>query len=110
MLPAVSSAGEKLKVLIKVYDAYGDFFVPHVKLSFGISLKPSLLDKSFNYSLEDNGNGTFTTAFEIYVSGAYVLLITLFGTLIKNNPYPLTILHGKTYVPQCFLLQLSSNI
>ncbi|MCO5606725.1 hypothetical protein L7F22_060915 [Adiantum nelumboides] len=87
VIPAVSSVGQIMYVLIEVRDVNGDSFVSHAKLSFALDLRPRVSEKLFSYSLANQENGTFVAAFELYVSGAYELLISLFGTPVKGSPY-----------------------
>ncbi|MCO5549393.1 hypothetical protein L7F22_002864 [Adiantum nelumboides] len=101
VIPAVSSVGETMYVLIEVRDVNGDYFVSHAKLSFALDLRPRVSEKLFSYSLANQENGTFVATFELYVSGAYELLISLFGTPIKGSPYEFDVVPGPIDVSAC---------
>ncbi|KAI5068455.1 hypothetical protein GOP47_0016800 [Adiantum capillus-veneris] len=101
VIPATASVGERMYALIEVRDVNGDYFVSHVKLNFALDLKPRVSENSFTYSLANQDNGTFLAAFELYVSGTYKLLISLFGTPIKDNPYAFNVVPGPIDVSAC---------
>ena len=93
----VVAAGERESTIVHCHDIHGDYFKSPVKLKFTLDLRPRVSERPLNYSFVDHLNGTYTTMFTVYVSGSYTLIIRLFGSPIKNNPYQFSVIPGKTF-------------
>ena len=49
----------------------------------------------------DNGDGTYTCKWHAGVSGAYSLVVSLFGERIKGCPIPIVVCDPTPYAPNC---------